>query len=50
MRLSEKKLIGESKFKEFPRFAGERGGHVVLQHHGEEVWFRNVRIRELAAK
>ena len=45
-----KRLIGESKFKEFPRFAGERGGHIVLQHHGEEAWFRNIRIRELDAR
>lgn len=45
-----KKLIAASKFKEFPRFAGERGGHIVLQHHGEEAWFRNIRIRELDTK
>jgi hypothetical protein len=41
------KLIAESKFKEMPRFAKEREGHIVLQHHGEEVWYRNIRIRVL---
>jgi len=40
-------LIAESKFKDMPRFAKEKEGHVALQHHGEEVWFRNVRIRRL---
>ena len=45
-----KQLIAESKFKEFPRFAENREGHVALQHHGEEAWYRKVRIRELPAK
>jgi hypothetical protein len=39
------KLIAESKFKDMPRFARESRGFVALQHHGEEVWFRNIRIR-----
>ena len=42
-------LIAASKFKDMPRFAREGQGHVALQHHGEEVWFRNVRIRPLTA-
>jgi hypothetical protein len=37
-------LIANSKFKEWPRFAKERQGHIVLQHHGDPAWFRNVRI------
>jgi hypothetical protein len=41
------KLIADSKFKDLPRFAKVSEGHVSLQHHGEEVWFRNVRIRRL---
>lgn len=41
-------LIAESKFKDLPRFAREGEGHLALQHHGQEVWFRNVRIRPLA--
>ncbi len=45
-----KNLIAESKFKEYPRFAQEQGGHIALQHHGEEVWFRKIRIRDLSAK
>ncbi len=44
------KLIAGSKFKDMPRFARESQGYVSLQHHGQEVWFRNVRIRGEAIK
>ncbi len=44
---SLKALIAASKFKDLPRFARERSGHIALQHHGEEVWYRKVRIRHL---
>lgn len=40
-------LIADSKFKEMPRFAKEGQGRIVLQHHGQEVWFRNVRVKRL---
>ena len=40
-------LIAKSKFKSMPLFAKANSGHVGLQHHGEEVWFRNIRIRKL---
>lgn len=39
-------LIADSKFKDMPRFAKEGMGRIVLQHHGQEVWFRNVRVRQ----
>ena len=42
-----KPLIAASKFKEFPRFAQNREGYIALQHHGDEVWYRKIRIREL---
>jgi hypothetical protein len=42
-----KPLIGASKFKEFPRFAQNREGHIALQYHGDEVWYRKIRIRSL---
>jgi 3-keto-disaccharide hydrolase len=44
---SLKEKIAQSKFKEFPRFAQNREGHIALQHHGEEVWYRNIRVRRL---
>jgi hypothetical protein len=37
-------LIANSKFKEWPRYAKERQGHIVLQHHGDPASFRNIRI------
>jgi hypothetical protein len=37
-------LIAESKFKAWPQFAKEGQGHIVLQHHGQEAWFRNITI------
>jgi len=40
-------LIAKSKFASMPLFANEKTGHIGLQHHGEEVWYRNVRIRKL---
>jgi hypothetical protein len=42
-----KELVSHSKFNKFPRFAQERMGHVALQHHGDAVWYRNIRIRRL---
>lgn len=40
-------IIRASKFKPFPQFARQPSGHIVLQHHNDEVWFRNIRIRTL---
>ena len=39
--------IAASKFRDLPAFMSAEVGGVVLQHHGEEVWFRGVRIRRL---
>lgn len=39
--------IAASKFKSFPRFAREDEGHLVLQHHGTDAWFRDLRIEPL---
>lgn len=40
-------LIAESKFKDLPNFGIAKIGHIALQHHGEEVWYRTIRIRPL---
>jgi hypothetical protein len=36
--------LGRSKFAHCPLFAKEKRGHLVLQHHGDEAWFRNLRL------
>lgn len=40
-------LVAGSKFANWPRFGKNVAGHIVLQDHGNEVWYRNVRIRRL---
>ncbi|MCO5238105.1 MAG: DUF1080 domain-containing protein [Chitinophagaceae bacterium] len=41
------KLVAGSKFKNMEDFAKFRSGRIVLQDHGNEVWFKNIRIRKL---
>lgn len=36
--------VAQSKFRECPRFAAVSRGHIVLQHHGTDAWFRRIRI------
>jgi hypothetical protein len=43
-------LIAQSKFKSFPQFARMSEGYIALQFHGDNVWYRNVRVRELTLK
>lgn len=42
-----KALIAKSKFAPMPKFMAESTGHIVFQHHGDQVWFRNIRVRKL---
>ena len=35
-----------SKYQPIAGFADKRAGHIVLQDHGDDVWFRNIKIRE----
>ena len=40
-------LLAASKYAPIEGFADKRDGHIVLQDHGDDVWFRSVKIREL---
>lgn len=39
--------VAESKFAEWPEYGQSRRGRIGLQDHGDPVWYRNIRIREL---
>jgi len=39
--------IAKSKFKSWPYATPHAKGKISLQGHGDEVWFKNIRIKEL---
>ncbi len=39
--------VANSKFKDMPKFAKNRSGHICLQDHSDRIEFRNVKIRPL---
>jgi len=41
-------LLAASKYAPIAGFAEPRAGHIVLQDHGDDVWFRSIKIRELS--
>ena len=42
-----KQLIAGSKFKDMPDFGKFKSGKIVLQDHGDAVYFRNIKIKVL---
>ena len=42
-----KARVAKSKFAPFPQFAKVSPGRILLQDHGDPVWFRHIRIRRL---
>ena len=42
-----KARVAASKFKDMPRYATARAGHIALQDHGDWVAYRNIKIRRI---
>lgn len=42
-----RELLAASKYRDLEGFAERRQGHIVLQDHGDDVWFRNIKVRAL---
>ncbi len=45
---SVKAAVAKSKFRNTPGFGNRLRGHFLLQDHGTEVWFRNIKLRDLS--
>lgn len=42
-----KKRVGESKFKKWKKFGVSTSGHICFQDHGNKVWYRNIKIKQM---
>lgn len=43
-----KAAVANSKFRNVRGFGDRAKGHILLQEHGSEIWFRNLKLRDLS--
>ncbi|MCL6523509.1 MAG: DUF1080 domain-containing protein [Thermoflavifilum sp.] len=41
------RLKNTGKWKDYPEYGKYHSGHIALQDHGDQVWFRNIKIKKL---
>ncbi len=39
--------VAKSKFKDIARFGHPQNGHILVQDHGDQVWYRKIEIKRL---
>lgn len=42
-----KAAVAKSKFKDIARFGKPQNGHILVQDHGDQVWYRKIEIKNL---
>lgn len=40
-------LISKSKYKDNPKFARSASGHIMFQHHGQQIWLKDIQVKRL---
>jgi len=45
-----KKLVGQTKFREYKSYGEASSGYILLQDHHDKAYFRNIKIRRLDGK
>lgn len=44
------KRVANSKFRDWKKFGVNKEGHICLQDHGDEVWYRNLTVTPLSGE
>ena len=42
-----KQLVEKSKFADYPAYGMAEKGHIGIQDHGHQLWYRNIKVRQL---